>query len=341
MPTITTLSTTSTTPIPPVLVRRATYDAENSNFPTNGLGKLVRVDDAPRTGDLAVDAAHDNAKVVIDFYREVLGRNSIDNKGMAIESVVHFGKNYNNAYWDGSKMTYGDGDGKFFRPLSMGLDVVGHEITHGVAQYTAGLAYRNQSGALNESFSDVLGEVIEQWSENRAGFGTLDAVKGADWLVGEDVMTPDIAGDALRSLKSPGTAYAGDKQPNHMDSYVKTTSDNGGVHINSGIPNKAAYDTALKIGSEKLAKIWYSALTDYLRSTSTFVDAARATYTASLKLYGEGLESQAVLDAWKGVGVLREPTPPTLMTLRGFDNGFKGIHAPHNPTMFPSDYRWT
>jgi Zn-dependent metalloprotease len=264
MPTITTLSTTSTTPIPPVLVRRATYDAENSNFPTNGLGKLVRVDDAPRTGDLAVDAAHDNAKVVIDFYREVLGRNSIDNKGMAIESVVHFGKNYNNAYWDGSKMTYGDGDGKFFRPLSMGLDVVGHEITHGVAQYTAGLAYRNQSGALNESFSDVL-----------------------------------------------------------------------------GIPNKAAYDTALKIGSEKLAKIWYSALTDYLRSTSTFVDAARATYTASLKLYGEGLESQAVLDAWKGVGVLREPTPPTLMTLRGFDNGFKGIHAPHNPTMFPSDYRWT
>ncbi|MCW2959700.1 MAG: peptidase thermolysin, partial [Thermoleophilia bacterium] len=162
---------------------------------------------------------------------------------------------------------------------------------------------------LNESWSDVFGELIEQWAENRTGFGSVDAAQGADWLIGEDVMTPGVAGDALRSMKAPGTAYdipglGKDIQPGHMKDYNKTTGDNGGVHINSGIPNKAAYEAGVRIGSEKLAKIWYLALTDYLKSNSNFNDAAAATLAAATKLYGTGEETSAIVDAWNAVGIV-------------------------------------
>lgn len=287
----------------PGVPNRATYDAEESEFPTGGLGKLVRKEGQAPIGDKAVDAAHDNAGLVHEFLKTVLGRDSIDGNGMQMKSVVHYGKAFNNAYWDGEKMTYGDGDGETFAPLSQSVDVVAHEMTHGVTEHTAGLAYRNQSGALNESWSDVLGELVEQWAENRAGFGTLDAAKAADWLIGEDVFTPGVAGDALRSMKTPGSAYKGDPQPGHMKDYKKMTSDNGGVHVNSGIPNKAAYEAGIRIGGEKLAKIWYSALSTHLKSNSTFQDAANATLAAATKLYG-ATESQAVMDAWKAVGII-------------------------------------
>jgi Zn-dependent metalloprotease len=312
------------------VVSRSTYDARNGS----GRGVLVRKDDQAPTGDKVADAAHDNAAIVVDFYHDVLGRNSLDDKGMRIDSVVHYGRNYNNAYWDGSKMTYGDGDGKFFAPLSLGLDVVGHEMTHGVTEHTSGLVYRGQSGALNESWSDVMGELIEQWSENKAGFGTVDAAKAADWLVGEDVMTPSVKGDALRSLKAPGTAYSGDRQPDHMSKYNKTGSDNGGVHTNSGIPNKAAYVIGTTIGSEKLAKIWYDAEVKFLKPNSDFADAAAATYAAALSLYGNGSEAAAVQDAWKGVGVVASATPKAI---EKHSINVKAAHA-DGGIQFPSDY---
>ncbi|MCB0878301.1 MAG: M4 family metallopeptidase [Thermoleophilia bacterium] len=295
----------------PETPNRATYDAKNSEFPKGGLGDLVRKEGDAPTGDEAIDAAHDNAGLVYEFYAKVLGRNSIDGRGMQMKSVVHYGRSYNNAYWDGSKMTYGDGDGKLFKPLSLGLDVVGHEMTHGVTEHTAGLAYRNQSGALNESWSDVFGELIEQWAENRQGFGTVDAAKAADWLIGEDVFTPGVDGDGLRSMKAPGTGYKGDPQPGHMKDYKKMSSDNGGVHINSGIPNKAAYEVAIRIGGDKLAKIWYTALTDYLRPNSDFNAAASATLAAATRLFGNGAESQAVMDAWTAVGITAQPGATT------------------------------
>jgi Zn-dependent metalloprotease len=295
---------TSTPPADAGTPNRATYDAGHSEFPSGGLGKLVRKEGQGPTGDKAIDAAHDNAGLVHEFYKTVLGRDSIDGAGMQMKSVVHFGQAFNNAYWDGEKMTYGDGDGETFSPLSQGLDVVGHEMTHGVTEHTAGLQYKNQSGALNESWSDVFGELIEQWAENRSGFGTVDAAKGADWLIGEDVFTPGVQGDALRSMKAPGTGYKGDPQPAHMKDYKRMSSDNGGVHVNSGIPNKAAYEAAIKIGSEKLAKIWYKALTDYLKPNSSFTDAASATLAAANKLYGSGAESQAITDAWTSVGII-------------------------------------
>ena len=293
---------------------RSTYDAKGSENPKGGYGDLVRKDDQAPTGDKAVDAAHDNAGLVHDFYEQVLGRNSLDDKGMELKSVVHYGKAYNNAYWDGEKMTYGDGDGKLFSPLSGGLDVVGHEMTHGVTEHTAGLNYRGQSGALNESWSDVFGELIEQWAENKSGFGTLDAAKGADWLIGEDVFTPGTEGDALRSLKAPGTAYKGDPQPAHMKDYKKMSGDNGGVHYNSGIPNKAAYEAAIHVGSDKVAKIWYSALTTYLKPDASFADAAGATIAAAAKLYGTGDVTQAITDAWTAVGITATPAKPVTST---------------------------
>jgi Zn-dependent metalloprotease len=304
-PTTPTAPTPPAPPTPPAgTPNRATYDAEKSEFPTGGLGKLVRKEGQGPTGDKAIDAAHDNAGLVHEFLKTVLGRDSIDGKGMQMKSVVHYGVAFNNAYWDGEKMTYGDGDGETFAPLSLAIDVVGHEMAHGVTEHTAGLQYRNQSGALNESWSDVFGELIEQWAENRSGFGTTDAAKAADWLIGEDVFTPGVAGDALRSMKTPGTGYKGDPQPGHMKDYKKMSSDNGGVHVNSGIPNKAAYEAAIRIGGEKLAKIWYKALTDYLKPNSSFADAASATLAAANKLYGTGAESQAIVDAWTAVGII-------------------------------------
>ncbi len=282
---------------------RATYDAKQSEFPKGGLGDLVRKEGQGATGDAAVDAAHDNAGIVHAFLAEVLGRNSTDGKGMQLKSVVHFGSKYNNAFWDGEKMTYGDGDGKLFTPLSGALDVVAHELFHGVTEHTAGLAYRNQSGALNESWSDVLGELVEIWHENRGGFGSPDALKGAEWLMGEDVFTPGTSGDALRSMKNPGTGYKGDPQPGHMKDYKKMSGDNGGVHVNSGIPNKAAYEAGIRIGGDKLAKIWYTALTDYLKPNSDFNAAAAATLAAAQQLYGTGDVSQAIIDAWQAVGI--------------------------------------
>jgi Zn-dependent metalloprotease len=314
-------------------LNRATYDAGGSENPTGGLGKLVRSEGQAATGDKAVDAAHDNAALVHDFYKTVLGRDSIDGNGMQMISVVHFGKAFNNAYWDGEKMTYGDGDGKIFSPLSQGLDVVGHEMTHGVTEHTAGLNYRSQSGALNESWSDVFGELIEQWAENRQGFGSTDAAQSADWLIGEDVFTPGVDGDALRSMKAPGTAYKGDPQPGNMKDYKKMSGDNGGVHVNSGIPNKAAYEVGVRIGSEKLAKIWYTALTDYLKPTASFDDAASATLAAATKLYGAGAESQAILDAWKAVGIVAKAgativTPAERAKLIDHSSGADGGFVP-------------
>jgi bacillolysin len=228
--------------------------------------------------------AHYYAGIVYDYYKNTHNRNSFDNYGSTIRSTVHYGYKYNNAFWNGVQMVYGDGDGSLFAPLSGALDVVAHEITHAVTDYTAGLEYRNQSGALNESMSDVFGYFVEP----------------NDYLLGEDVYTPGVSGDALRSLSNP-EAYG---QPAHMNDYVYTSEDNGGVHINSGIPNKAAYLTITSIGKTKAEKIYYRALTVYLTSTSDFSDARAALLQSAADLYGYGSSTyNAVANAWTQVGV--------------------------------------
>src|SRR5436305_5152026 len=158
---------------------------------------------------------------------------------MRLDSTVHSGIRLANAMWNGRQMIYGDGDGKLFNRFTSSLDVIGHELTHGVTQFTAGLDYSGQSGALNENISDAFGIMTKQWSLNLT-------VRESDWLIGASLLAPGINGKGIRSMKEPGSAYddpqlGKDPQPGHMRKYVETSEDNGGVHINSGIPNRAFY----------------------------------------------------------------------------------------------------
>ena len=216
---------------------------------------LVMQEGGSAPADVAVQEAYDFAGVTWDFCNTIFGRNSIDNRGLTMVSSVHYsenGRGFDNALWDGRQMIYGDG-AELFGRMTQCLDVVGHELTHGITQYSAGLAYHNQSGALNESMSDVFGVVIRQWHANQTDPAT------ANWLVGDKLL---LAGGALRSMKAPGTANPNDPQPAHMNNYVQLPDtyegDWGGVHYNSGIPNHAFYLAATAIGKpawETAAKI--------------------------------------------------------------------------------------
>jgi bacillolysin len=255
-------------------------------------GSLVTDNDNVFDGDrhnAAVDA-HYYAKCVYDYYKDTFGRDSIDGNGMDIKSTVHFKRNYVNAFWNGYQMVYGDGDGVDAVAICGALDVVAHEMTHGVTSHEANLTYQNQSGALNESFSDVFGTIVEFKYQPEKG----------DYLCGEDVWTPNISGDALRSLADP-TAYG---QPDHMNNYLNTSQDNGGVHTNSGIPNKAAYLVMNDIGVDKTGEIYYRALTVYLTSSSNFSDARAALLQSAEDLYGRnGEEYNSISSAFNNVGV--------------------------------------
>ena len=283
-------------------LHRSIYNAENAeNLP----GKLVRGEGSPQKGGVSVGEAYDYSGNTYDFFNKIFERKSIDNRGMRLDSTVHYGENYNNAFWNGSQMVYGDGDGEMFNRFTISLDVIGHELAHGITQYEAALEYQGQPGALNESFSDVLGSLVKQYVLKQ------DADK-ADWLIGEGLFKRKVKGKSLRSMKEPGSAYddpviGKDPQPGHMKDYVDTTSDNGGVHINSGIPNRAFYLTATELGGkawERAGKIWYITLRDRLRENSSFQDAAELTHSVAENLFGRGSpEQKAVADGWKGVGI--------------------------------------
>ncbi len=272
-------------------------------------GTRARGTGDPPASDPAVNGAYDGADATYRLYRETYDRNSIDGIGMEMVSSVHYGHDYDNAFWNGTQMVYGDGSGQVFRvgALTASLDVIGHELTHGVTQYTAALEYRGQPGALNESWSDVFGSLVRQRHLDQ----TADR---ADWLIGPGTLGTALHGVALRSMKAPGTAFDGDPQPATMSGYKRLpedddpSHDNGGVHINSGIPNHAFYLAATAIGGrawEGAGRVWYRALTSGLRPTSTFRDAADATVAAAGELFGAGgREAKAVQDAWRQVEVL-------------------------------------
>jgi Zn-dependent metalloprotease len=276
-----------------------------TNSSTTLPGTLVRDEGGPPSSDPGVNEAYDGAGATYDLYWEVYQRNSVDDKGLRLDSTVHYDKNYDNAFWNGSQMVYGDGDGQLFNRFTISIDVIGHELTHGVTQYTSNLNYSNQSGALNESFSDVFGSLVKQRArgENAAQ---------ADWLIGEGLFTSNVKGVALRSMKAPGTAYndpvlGKDPQPANMRDYVNTSDDNGGVHINSGIPNDAFYLVATAISGnawEKAGKIWYTAARDKFKSNTDFQNAADLTFATAGELFGAGSpEQQAVKYGWDGVGI--------------------------------------
>ena len=266
---------------------------------------MVRREGQGPTGDAAVDEAYDGSGATFDLYYDIYGRNSIDNNGMGLISTVHYGQKYNNAFWNGQQMTYGDGDGYIFNRFTIAIDVIGHELTHGVVQHTANLVYQNQPGALNESMADVFGSLVKQ---RKLG----QTAAQADWLIGAGLLTAKVKGQALRSMKAPGTAYddpvlGKDPQPAHMKDIYTGSADNGGVHINSGIPNHAFYNAALEIGGnawEKAGRIWYVTLKDKLGRNSDFQDAANKTYQVAGDLYGaNSLEQKAVVKGWADVGI--------------------------------------
>ncbi len=283
--------------------QRTIYDAHHT---TNLPGDVVRVEGSDPTGDLAVDEAYDGLGGTYQLYWEVYQRNSIDDEGLKLDATVHYGVDYDNAFWNGESMVFGDGDGEFFNRFTISLDVIGHELTHGVTGDEAQLVYMYQPGALNESVSDVFGSLVKQ-------FKLHQTAAQADWLIGQGLFTAKVNGVALRSMKAPGTAYddptlGKDPQPAHMQDYVRTVEDNGGVHINSGIPNHAFYLVATKLGGyawERAGKIWYETLRDpRLRRNASFRSFALRTVANADRLYGQSsLERQAVVEGWNEVGI--------------------------------------
>ncbi len=282
--------------------RREVYDSGNT---TNQRVTLVRPEGAPETKDAAVINAYDGAGVVRAYYRQMLNRDSIDNRSLDLVLNVHFGTAFNNAFWDGDEMTFGDGDGVIFVGFARSLDVVAHELAHGVTQHASGLVYQGESGALNEHFSDVFGTAVTQWSND-------ESPDDADWLIGDEIMGPELYGEALRSMRYPGTAYDNailgtDPQPAHYDDRYTGSADNGGVHINSGIPNRAFYLAATELGDTLIsARIWYHAL-NFLAPDATFLQAADQVADSARILVKAGAApkgaAQIVRGAWHAVGV--------------------------------------
>jgi len=266
-----------------------TYDAANA---TRLPGTLMTDTDTiwnTTTQKAAVDAHYYVGKVY-DYYMNVLNRNSLNNNGMALKATVHYSRSYVNAFWNGTQVVFGDGDGVNSLALSGGFDIIAHELTHGVTSYEADLVYQDQSGSLNEAMSDIMATAAEYYVQPTK----------FDWLVGEDVWTPGTPNDALRSLADP-TIYG---DPAHMDDYLYTTEDYGGVHTNCNIVNHAGYLIGSNIGPDKMGKIFYRALSVYLTSTSNFSNGRTACIQSATDLYGaNSTEYNAVVSAFNAVGI--------------------------------------
>ncbi len=291
----------ATLAVAPVAKQRTIYDAAHR---TALPGRVVRSEGGAATRGAEADEAYDGLGKTFDFYWDVYRRNSIDDAGMRLDASVHYGRKYDNAFWNGQQMVFGDGDGDLFNRFTRSLDVIAHELTHGVTGDEVNLVYTGESGALNESVSDVFGSLVKQYSLKQA------AAK-ADWLIGAELLTAKVHGVALRSMKAPGTAFddpvlGKDDQPATMAGFVHTSADNGGVHTNSGIANHAFYLAAIAIGGnawEKAGRTWYETLRDkMLRPTATFSQFADRTIANADHLFGASVR-KAVVSAWDEVGV--------------------------------------
>lgn len=292
------------------LAPRETYDAMGKEQQP---GQKARFEGEKPTGNVDVDRAHDFTGDVREFYAKEFNRGSIDGKNMKYVSTVNYGQNFENAFWDGNQMTYGKpGKDSPFKTFIL-RDVAAHEITHGITEKEANVRYYGQAGALNESHSDVFGVLTEQYTKKQ----TADK---ASWKVGEGIWKDNIKGDSLRNMEKPGTAYndpaiGKDPQPAHMKDYIKTWGDNGGVHYNSGIPNKAFADFAKSVGGnawEAPGHIWFEARRN-AGSNPSFASFAAHTIEAANKL-GFADKVPKLDAAWKGVGVIADINAVDVLT---------------------------
>ncbi len=295
-------------------------------------GTPVRAEGEPASGDVAVDEAYVGIEATLAMLEEVYARSSYDGRGAPVSATVHYERDYDNAFWDGTQLVFGDGDGDVFERFTKPIDVLAHELSHALVEHTAGLRYQGQPGALNESVSDVFASCLKQRVLGQ------DAA-GADWLIGEGIFRPGVQGRALRSMSEPGTAYddpriGRDPQVGSMDAYIETADDDGGVHLNSGIPNRAFHLAATAIGgntAERAGRIWYDALTGGgITPTTDFAGFADAVIAAA------GEHTDVVADAWQQVGVSSsaatpepvtdEPPEPSRVVVRR-TGGFAGMVA--------------
>jgi Zn-dependent metalloprotease len=319
----------------PTLVPGKAWTVHTAANGTDLPGTPVRSAGEPESGDAAVDEAAYGISGSLALFAEVYGRSSYDGAGAPVSATVHYGRDYDNAFWDGIQLVFGDGDGTVFERFTRPVDVLGHEFTHAVTEYTAGLAYEGQSGALNESMSDVFASCLKQRLLGQ------DALAG-DWLIGEGLFAAGINARGLRDMANPGSAYddprlGKDPQGGHMDEYIETTDDNGGVHLNSGIPNRAFHLAATAIGGSSwdgAGAIWYAALTGgQVTARTDFAGFAAASVAAA------GAHEDAVRRAWEQVGVTPSdavtapataegsgpaPTPATVVSVRR-TGGFAGM----------------
>src|SRR4051812_41885696 len=276
-------------------VQRTIYDQRHST--AQQPGAVARAEGQAPVADEAVNQAYDGLGFTYDYYWTVFDRDSIDAQGLPLLGLVHYGEDYDNAFWDGAgHMFFGDGDGRLLTQTTAGIDVIGHELTHGVTQHEANLVYSGQSGALNESVSDVFGIQVKQRALGQSA-------AESDWLIGADIVGPALQ-PALRSMKAPGTANPHDDQPADMDGYVQ----DGDVHTNSGIPNRAFAVLATTLGGnawDKAGPIWYRTLCDrQLSASATFSQFARLTLVNAAHLFGaQSAEADAVRTSWDAVKV--------------------------------------
>jgi Zn-dependent metalloprotease len=296
----------ATPTLPPAHLNRLVYTSdETATLP----GRLIRPEGQPPVPDVSINECYDHFGVTYGFYRTVFQRDSLDNAGLPLTGSVHYDATpnvpgFNNALWNGKQMFFGDGDAIIFNRFTAHLDIIAHELTHGVSSHTSKLDYRFQSGALNESISDVFGSLVKQ-------FHLKQTAAAADWLIGQGIFR-GFPNDALRSLKDPGTAYDNplygtDPQPATMDSLqdLSIAEDHGGVHINSGVPNRAFYLVSVALGGfawETAGKIWYATVTDAaLKHDATFRAFADLTCKHAAEFGKEVVD--VVRKAWTDVGV--------------------------------------
>jgi len=250
----------------------------------------------PQSAGEAASTVFNITRQVADFYRSVLGRNSVDGEGMDLVSSLHYRQHFDNAFWNGQQMVYGDGDGSVFTEFYNSPDVIGHELTHGVTQHESGLRYEGEPGALNESISDVFGSVFHQWLEK------WPAANSDGWLIGAGIMGPKSLAKkytCLRDMLDPGASHCLSPQPGSYDNFDPA----GDVHENSGIPNRAFALFAQAVGGnawDQAIKVWYDACTQrHLSSGATFSEFKAATLEAAA---AAGVQQQAAA-AWKAVNV--------------------------------------
>ncbi|WP_295794934.1 M4 family metallopeptidase [Mucilaginibacter sp.] len=260
----------------------------------------VSISNPGSSSDQTCKRAFTETTSVASFYQSIFGRNSIDDAGMAMLSSIHYSVKYNNAFWNGGQMTYGDGDGNIFIDFTKGNDVIGHELTHGVTQYTLGLAYQDEAGGLNESISDVFGSMFRQWQGNQD-------VSQADWLIGKDIMGPGAVArgfSCLRDMSNPAASHCLSPQPTKFSQYRNGMD----PHESSGIPNFAFYKVAMALGGNSwtiAGQIWYNAVTQFGPSPNmTMKQFADRTRKVAVSLFSSQKSVKVAVDnAWKAVGL--------------------------------------